>query len=568
MIIPSTTRKLLCSLASLVLMTAVLVVVPATGAGAAASNAAAGVGTKAALNSPLCDPATGKIKIPSHLASACTKALKKGDSNGGATYPGVTKDKVKVVVCVPPRDVQLNPPAGGQPPTNRSTGKTGLIEDAVLDAQQALDGRYELWGRKIEYTFVAYSGTDETAQRADAVKVSQMKPFAVINTSCGSVFSTEIAAHKIVVPFGAGDQKANLAQQPYRYTGQDADLQAQNVATWLGNQIAGKKARFAGDPDMQKQTRKLGVVYAISAGSGSEIDIDNFNKQLTKHGVGKPAVEEAYTAPADTSSAASTAAAQEQAPVLVAKLKDAGVTSVVLLVSTPVAAAMTKAATANEYSPEWLLTGWAYQDLSLFAAQYDQDQWAHAFGMSWFSPFTTGNAGAATGQNVFDWYWGTNKGTTYSGAFPPVYFLNQGIMLAGPKLTPTSFRDGQFSLPGRGGAYDGHVTTLGNKVGDVGLGYPEYSLLGPKDFALVWYDPKADGLGNILGNKQTGNYWYLDGGKRYTLETWPKGEPKFFTKQSTDVINYTDPPTKDVPPSYPCEGCPSQGGTQSPASTS
>ena len=221
--------------------------------------------------------------------------------------------------------------------------------------------------------------------------------------------------------------------------------------------------------------------------------------------------------------------------MLVAKLKDAGVTSVVLLVSTPIVAAMTKAATANEYSPEWLLTGWAYQDLSLFAAQYDQDQWAHAFGMSWFSPYTTGNAGAATGQNVFDWYWGTNKGTTYSGAFPPVYFLNQGIMLAGPKLTPTSFRDGQFSLPGRGGAFDDQVTTLGNKVGDVGLGYPEYSLLGPKDFALVWYDPKAEGLGNILGNKQTGNYWYLDGGKRYTLETWPKGEPKFFAKESTDV---------------------------------
>ena len=107
-----------------------------------------------------------------------------------------------------------------------------------------------------------------------------MKPFAVINTSCGPVFSTEIAARKIVVPFGAGNQKANLAQQPYRYTGQDADLQAQNVAAWLGNQIAGRKARFAGDPDFQKQTRKLGVVYAISAGSGSEIDIDNFNKQL------------------------------------------------------------------------------------------------------------------------------------------------------------------------------------------------------------------------------------------------------------------------------------------------
>ena len=66
------------------------------------------------------------------------------------------------------------------------------------------------------------------------------------------------------------------------------------------------------------------------------------------------------------------------------------------------------------------------------------------------------------------------------------------------------------------------MTTQGNKVGELGVGYPEYALLGPKDFALVWYDPKAEGLGNILGNKQTGNYQYLDGGKRYTLETGPK----------------------------------------------
>ena len=60
--------------------------------------------------------------------------------------------------------------------------------------------------------------------------------------------------------------------------------------------------------------------------------------------------------------------------------------------------------------------GWAYQELSLFAAtQYDQDQWGHAFGMVWFAPYTSDQAGAVTAENVVNWYWGTNKGTTYSG---------------------------------------------------------------------------------------------------------------------------------------------------------
>ena len=127
MIIPSM-RKVALVLVALTLGGAALVAVPATEA-VAAANSAAGVGSKAALQSPLCDATTGKIKIPSHLASACTKEFKQGDSNGGATYQGVTKDTVKVVVCVPPRQTQLSPPPGGQPPTNRSTGKIGLIED-------------------------------------------------------------------------------------------------------------------------------------------------------------------------------------------------------------------------------------------------------------------------------------------------------------------------------------------------------------------------------------------------------------------------------------------------------
>ncbi|MEX0948639.1 MAG: hypothetical protein WD296_07525 [Acidimicrobiia bacterium] len=562
MTIPSTLRRIVLSIGALVLTGAALVAVPATGAGAAA-NSAAGIGTDAAKNSPLCDPATGRIKIPAYLASVCVKPWKAGADNGGATYRGVTKNKIKVVVYVAPNDVQLNPPAASQPPKNRSTGQNALIQDAILDAQAALDGRYELWGRTIDYEFVAYSGTDEASQRADAVTVAAMKPFAVVSTAGGAVFSTEIARRKILMAWGSGSQTANLAQQPYRFTGQDANLQAKNVATWLGNQIAGRKAQFAGDPAFQKQTRKFGLLYTVAPTSGNDIDLDGFKSELAKHGVPKLAAAVAYTVPADAAQAS--AAAQEQAPIIVAKMKDAGVTSIILMGSTTIVGPMTKAATANDYKPEWLMTGWAYQELSLFASQYDQDQWAHAFGMSWFAPYATDQAGAVTAENVVNWYWGTDKGTTASGGMPVVYWMNQGIQLAGPKLTPTSFRDGQFAQPGSGGAFQDQVTTQGNKVGDLKLGYPEYALLGPKDFALVWYDPTAKGKGNILGLEQTGNYQYVDGGKRYTLQTWTKGQPKFFEKLPTNVVYYTTSPAKDIPPQYPCTGCPSQGGDQQPA---
>ena len=337
------------------------------------------------------------------------------------------------------------------------------------------------------------------------------------------------------------------------------------MAKWLGLQVAGKPAKYAGDAEFQDQTRKFGLVYQTSASSGDQIDLDYFDEQLAKFGVPKPAVKVAYNAPLDSSQAITEA--QAQAPQMVARLKDAGVTSVILLASPTVVGPLTMAATANEYSPEWVMTGWNYQELGLYVSlRYDPEQWKHTFGMAWFAPYASANPGAVTGQNVFDWYWGTDKATTSSAAFPSVYYLNQAVHLAGPNLTPQTFKKGAFSMPGRGGAFDKQVTTQGNKVGDLGLGYPEYALLGPKDFALVWWDSEATGLGNILGNEMTdGNYRYLDGGKRYTLQQWKKGNPKFFADLDTSITHYDTLPDNDVPPEYPCDNCPSTGGSQTPS---
>ena len=75
--------------------------------------------------------------------------------------------------------------------------------------------------------------------------------------------------------------------------------------------------------------------------------------------------------------------AQEQAPVAVAKLKAAGVTTVVLLADSAMVRAVLKQATANDYHPEWIYSGTTNIDLPLLARGYeDQEQWSHAFGLS------------------------------------------------------------------------------------------------------------------------------------------------------------------------------------------
>ena len=43
---------------------------------------------------------------------------------------------------------------------------------------------------------------------------------------------------------------------------------------------------------------------------------------------------------------------------------------------------LTQAATAQGYFPEWLVSGTVLTDSTVMGRQYDQRQWAHAFGLS------------------------------------------------------------------------------------------------------------------------------------------------------------------------------------------
>src|SRR5262245_22889527 len=67
--------------------------------------AAAGVGTKAARGSPNCGP-DGKHAYPYQQRAPCTRHLKKGESNGGATTTGVGKDAIKIDLFVNTHEAQ------------------------------------------------------------------------------------------------------------------------------------------------------------------------------------------------------------------------------------------------------------------------------------------------------------------------------------------------------------------------------------------------------------------------------------------------------------------------------
>ena len=124
---------------------------------------------------------------------------------------------------------------------------------------------------------------------------------------------------------------------------------------------------------------------------------------------------------------------------------------------------------------------------------------------------------------MFQWYWGTNQGTYSSYMFSILNNVYMGMHMAGPNLTPATFRAGLFAKPMQGGAADGSVTGLMNAYGpQVGLPYPAFAASGV-DGALWWYDAKIEGVSNVFPLNGTGKAMWVDGGKRYRPGQVPEG---------------------------------------------
>jgi hypothetical protein len=529
---------------------------PASAAGPKLDN---GIGTQAALSNPNCDPETKEIKILLIARAPCVKDVP-ADKNGGSTAPGVTKDSVKVVIVVEedPTKPPTTPGGIGIAGKNQATGGTATLADDAKYESDMLAHFYETYGRKLDIEFYVRTGIDESAQRADALAIAEKKPFAVLSALATT---GDVLAQKKIVTFDVpSDPKVIELQAPYRWSwSTDYFAMTLQAAEVLGKQVWGGKAKWAGDESMHTKTRKFGIIYPGSGDAAPYPDLAVFERTLKKYGGGTIATKIEYSGATGADTATVNTLNQQNAVPLITKLKDAGVTTVVAIASSSMLQGLTKAATQQEYNPEWFCAEWFNCSFDYFARQLDQQQWAHAFGVGSLYPATSGNA--VDGQTaLFQWYWGTNQGSYSSYMFSILNNVYMGMHMAGPKLTAATFRAGLFAKPMQGGAADGSVTGLMNAYGpQVGLPYPAFAASGV-DGALWWYDAKVEGVSNVFPLNGTGKAIWVDGGKRYRPGTYPKGEQPLF--DASKGIAFL-PPNSDqslIPP-YTCDGCPSQTGS-------
>ena len=155
----------------------------------------------------------------------------------------------------------------------------GTDQDAAHDLLLAMRPYYETWGRDIDVKFYTSTGTDEAAQRADAVAIKAMKPFAVVNSyNAGyGTMAIELAKAKILVYDAETGREDFTALAPYLWGSTDSQVAAINAAEVLGKQLVGKKAEYASG-DVKGQTRKFGVIT-----KDGDVDVPGFKKELAKY---------------------------------------------------------------------------------------------------------------------------------------------------------------------------------------------------------------------------------------------------------------------------------------------
>ena len=491
-----------------------------------------------------CDTELGLVAVPMSGAAPCVEPWDESADNGGATHQGVTADEILVVLYK------------GQPDPLQQA----LVEDAGANTDPDANSQtaedyinlfadvYETYGRTVRVEVIEATGgpDDATAAQADALRAIELEPFAVVGAPTTDAWAQELAEAGIVcAACGSTENAEKVAENaPYWWpTGMNPQQADTHLVEMIGKQLVGKPAEFAGDEAMQSEERVFGWIQAETETDEYKERNDAFEEEFSSEYGGEIADDARVTYLFDPSKAA------DIATTAVTRLKDAGVTTVIISTDPLIPAAITKEATAQNYFPEWVIGPSVLADTSIFGRTFDQAQWEHALGLG----LTAARAERELTDSyiVYEWYYGEPPAVnTQAVLAPSPERLLRGIHLAGPDLTPENFERGMFRSP----RYDTSLTDGRDSWGD-GV-WPEIDRNSTDDATAIFWDPTATGP-DEAGNEGTGQIVYIDGGQRYLPGEWPTEPIPWFDPEGAVAIYDTRP---DAPPEYPVwPGSPAAG---------
>ena len=483
-----------------------------------------------------CDHKTGRLKMPTVYSPPCVPVATGG--NGGATSSGVTGDTINVVYY------QAQP--GGLASTISGAAGTNAQALATAQAYVAMFNQvYELYGRHVNLIPFTASGADAdpVVAHADAVTVAQqLHAFASINGPGETSAYEEELAREHVLCMACGDSSTYgeiERNAPYQWANlPTADTSLNETVDYLVAKLNGKDAVWAGDPALHTQKRKFIVVSETS-----EPPAPGYARLTAELTTKLQAGRVNMASPTDLIYTLNLTTLPTQAATLAEKLKSSGATSVVFAGDPIMPIYLTKACANIGYFPEWIITGIVLTDTSTLGRYYNQQEWAHAFGVTSLAvPVPVANGDA---DHLYRWWYGATASPASPAApaiIPPILQFFAGAQLAGPDLTPANFTTGLFRAPPVGGGPTSPRLAYGYQ-GAAPL--PSYS--SPADYTFLWYDAAAKGP-DEEGQNGSGLMRYVNGGVRFKAGVVPVGPVPMFSQQGA-VSSYASPP--DRAPSYP-----------------
>lgn len=478
-----------------------------------------------------------RLKGISHYMPPCM-GFTKGYSgrNGGATARGITEKTVKLVLFAS----QSDPATTAILTQARLADAREDVERIYATLMRYANLHYQTWGREVVYQIYDASGPDsnDEAMKADAIKIaSDIKPFAVIGGP--KVFGEELVSRGVICICTVSLTSDFYNSHPPYFFGSLPTLTEYsiNVAEYLGKRLKGKNAKWAGDEHnptqgFKSKPRRFGLIYL--EGANGRVDPEgrrfrnHFVAELAKYGV-KLAAEESYLYDPGRN--------QSDITNMIAKFRAAGVTTVIGIVDPLSPIIITQEATRQGYYPEWLQTGTGLSDTTTAGRLYDQRQWSHSFGISplwvtWtekrFGPGYREYHHMRPGESP------GREGNLIEIYRAPVHTLFRGVQMAGPKLTPETFAQGQFRYPRTGGIPTAPLVYLTRQ-------YPTEI----KDFVEIFYDADEPGK-DERGESGRGMVMKVAGGKRYQAGKWPTTDPNVFNSKGAIAVT-GDPKLLDPP---------------------
>lgn len=429
-------------------------------------------------------------------------AFWEGD-NGGATWQGVTRDQITIVV---------------------PTAQNSTILREIQALEKFFNNRFQFYGRKIKLEISRTNGgeSDIAVQKAHAADdAARYKPFAATNyfSALGFGYQQEMGRRGIIYAGMGGFDRSVLPASIYNYL-MTTDELFPNIGEWICKRLVRQTAQHSGDPQLQVKRRVFGIIQVTREEDATTPD------PLVRE-MGTCGEHPAYVS---RNEIAVSGADPATASAVILKMQQEGVTSIVCLCTLFNFGVLQTSASKQGYFPEWLTSSYNGLDLNGFfkLGGSPPEQLAHTFGT------THGPRQITYSDEPFYWAaretdpgWApaADQSATVEAALIPyrsLLILASGIQMAGPILTPKTFAAGLAKTvfpnpdhPNRAGA----VSFLDGRKGLTADGGEWWwSNSAPSPFA-------GDGRGSVC---------YVDHGIRHRKGAWPRGSDDVFFRPDTE----------------------------------